>query len=109
MRRVDIDALERLEREATPGEWDAVLENDPRGQPVAYYRAIIGLLANKDDGGYLSVVASDDRRVGSDEHAGCDCDEGATMTRLLSSLEAALWRVRAIVYWRRRRNAGVRS
>lgn len=49
----------------TPGPWEAVLESDDRGQPVAYYRAIIGLMANGD--GHLSVVASDGRRVGNNE------------------------------------------
>lgn len=54
----------------TPGPWEAVLENDPRGQPVCYYRAIIGLMAMTGSGlkdGYLSVIASNERLVKRDE------------------------------------------
>lgn len=36
---------------ATPGPWEAVLKDDPRGQPVCYYRGLIALVENR-----LSVV-----------------------------------------------------
>lgn len=43
------------EQKHTPGEWEAVLNDDPRGQPVAYYR---GLICTVEHGGrYLAVVA----------------------------------------------------
>jgi hypothetical protein len=36
----------------TPGPWEAVLADDPRGQPVPYYRGLVALVENR-----LSVVA----------------------------------------------------
>jgi len=66
MGKVDVAALRALADAATPAPWQAVLENDPRGQPVAYYRALIGLMANRDGGGYLSVVAGDEHRASED-------------------------------------------
>lgn len=49
----------------TPGPWVAVLENDPRGQPVPYYR---GLVATVEHGArYLAVVTQTGRSVPKDE------------------------------------------
>lgn len=54
---MDLIRLEQLARAATPGRWEAVLEDDPRGQPVPYYRALVAVLAQGDQ--RLSVVATD--------------------------------------------------
>lgn len=59
------DALKRLEEiEAarTPGGWEAVLEGDPRGQPVMYYRGLVALIAHDGTARTLAVV-SDGRAV----------------------------------------------
>ncbi len=53
---IDLESLERLLAEATPGEWRAVTEGP---QPVCYYRALVCFSANGDAGGYISVVADD--------------------------------------------------
>lgn len=60
---IDLDKLEALHREATPGEWRAVIEGT---QPVCYYRALVCFSANTADGGYVSVVTDD--HLGVREH-----------------------------------------
>lgn len=39
----------------TPGPWEAVLSDDPRGQPVPHYRALIALVSQSP---HLSIVAA---------------------------------------------------
>lgn len=40
----------------TPGPWEAVLPNDPRGQPVPYYCGLVSLVSHDPS---ISIVASD--------------------------------------------------
>jgi hypothetical protein len=40
------------EAKHTPGPWEAVLADDPRGQPVPYYRGLVALVESR-----VSVVA----------------------------------------------------
>lgn len=49
----------------TPGPWSAVLDDDPRGQPVPYYRGLVALVSMT-PGNCVSVV-SDGRTVSPDE------------------------------------------
>lgn len=46
----------------TPGPWEAIQNDDPRGQPVPYYRALIAVLQQAPER-YLSVVAKNDGYV----------------------------------------------
>jgi len=40
-----VEELERLAKEATPGEWEAILPGDDRGQPACTYRGLISLMS----------------------------------------------------------------
>ena len=51
---VDVDELRALLSTASPAPWRAVIGED---QPVSYYRGLVGLAANADDGGYTSIVS----------------------------------------------------
>lgn len=60
-------ALLELSAKATGGRWEAVSENDPRGQPVPYYLGVIALL-QKGPEGTLALV-TDGRACSPDEWA----------------------------------------
>lgn len=50
----------------TPGPWAPVLRDDPRGQPVPYYRALIAWIACSPDR-RLTVIQAEERTVSKDE------------------------------------------
>lgn len=54
--------LDEIEAARTPGDWEAVLEGDPLGQPVPYYRGLVALIARDGTARTLAVV-SDGRAV----------------------------------------------
>lgn len=56
---IDTEKLRALLAAGTPGPWRAVIEGD---QPVVYYRGLIGLCANKNSDGYVSVVTEANAR-----------------------------------------------
>lgn len=51
-----LEELEKLAKEATPGPWEDVQADDPRGQPVPYYPKIVALLEHNPDS-HLSVIS----------------------------------------------------
>ena len=57
-----IEEIEARIAAATPGPWEAVTDDDPRGQPVPYYRGLVALI-ERNTGRALSVVLKDGRTV----------------------------------------------
>lgn len=53
----------------TPGPWEAVLDDDPRGQPVAYYRGIVAFVERSPDR-TIAVVAESVECVNKSEWDG---------------------------------------
>ena len=52
--------------EHTKGPWEAVMHDDPRGQPVPYYRALICTVEHSPDR-YLAVVQMNGQHVSREQ------------------------------------------
>lgn len=50
----------------TPGPWEAIQNDDPRGQPVAHYRGLVCTVEHSPDR-YLAVVAENVEHVSREE------------------------------------------
>jgi hypothetical protein len=77
----------------TQGTWDAVLNDDPRGQPVPYYS---GLICTVEHGERYLAVVSDGRRVSTDEWEP-NARLIAAAPDLLAALKAAMAFIKANV------------
>jgi hypothetical protein len=63
---VDTAALRRLLEKATPRPWEAVTQDDPRGQPSVMYRSLICTVEHAPER-YLAVVQEDGLTVSRDQ------------------------------------------
>jgi hypothetical protein len=64
----DIAEIEERLKAATPDGWEAVLPDDPRGQPVPYYRGLICCVSHEaKPSGMLAVVTERGRTVPKSE------------------------------------------
>ena len=79
------------------GEWEPVLRDDPRGQPVPYYRGLVCLVAHGEN--IISVVTKDGSSIPSEcwddvaklvASAPTLTTENARLTERVKVLEAAL-------------------
>ena len=56
--------LVELDAKATPRPWSAILRNDQRGQPVPYYRNLVGIISLEESpDGRITVVAESEART----------------------------------------------
>ena len=82
------------------GEWEPVLRDDPRGQPVPYYRGLVCLVAHGEN--IISVVTKDGSSIPSEcwddvaklvASAPTLATENARLTERVKVLEAALEKI----------------
>lgn len=87
----ELDELEAMILDATPGEWEAVLNEDPRGQPVPYYRSLICMVEHNPEG-YLAVVAKNNQTVSRNEwiaNTKLIAESRNTISRLIAEVREA--------------------
>ena len=72
---------------ATPGPWEAVTKDDPRGQPVGYYPGLVAIISGEP---HLSVVASPEGRETSPEEWGPNAHLISAAPDLYAALEELL-------------------
>lgn len=83
--------LRAICEQATPGRWEAIQNDDPRGQPSPFYLALVATVEHSPDR-YLAVVAKDRETVSREEWP-ANCDLIATartaLPELLDEVDAA--------------------